>query len=196
MIVPSGSTIQTTSTVHPILNHLHSNFKEDHPGLSGFFIRDNMDNFSFGKTVSLAGSFFVCNSTVKMHIEESILLTGPKCGDQIVAGSSLIAGLTVDIKVPKMECLGTPEEPVLIVGIEGVSIEITEEAKLQNLVICLLNKARLSLSSASFAAFENVTVIRMELDGDKLLFGNEFKWAVHQDFIESASVQFSNALTQ
>jgi hypothetical protein len=174
--------------IHPILNFYYSRFISEHEKAAGILLRDNMDEFELKESLKLNGSYFICNSSIKFDLKESVLFTGAFRQDQPTYGSALLAGRAVSIKVPRMGCFGSVDDPVVILGLESVSIDITVCAKIMNLVIYLMKDAKFSFSAAGFSAFENIQVIRINQNGDDLEMAVQFDWRSHDDFLKSALV--------
>ena len=167
----------------PILNHYLTKFTTEHPSSTGVLIRESMDGLTVKKSQLLAGSYLVCSSTIKFHCEEQISLVGPFNSDNIaVEGGSLLAGRSVDLKSAKMAFVGTAEDPVTIIGLNGVFIESTSVMKIKNVVIYLLDGALFSFSSKGFESFENVRVMRMRLSDGTLEIRPLFDWPTYDEF--------------
>ncbi len=173
------------SAIHPILNSFYSEFISEHEKASGILIKDTMDESKIEKNFNLIGSYFVCNSSINLDLKESVLFTGPLCQNEHTYGGSLLAGRAVSIKVPKMGCYGHVDNPVVIVGLESVSIDITACGRIENFVIYLMKDAKFSFTASGFSAFKNMQVIRLNQNGDDLEMKVEFDWPSHEDYLKS-----------
>ena len=146
----------TSSGLHPILEDFCAQFEKNFPQATG---EEHSGEVTIKqKNYCLSGNYYVCNSTIKLDIEE-----------QISIDRSLLAGRVVKLKAPQMSFEGTKDKPVQIVGLEGVAIQATAAAKVKNLEIYLLKGASFSYSAKDFSEFENVRVVRLELKGRRSL---------------------------
>lgn len=164
---------------HPIIQHFYTQFRETYPTALGFCL-ESMDEYRISR-MHLDGSYFVCASEIKLYPKEHILFKGPSNKP----GQTLLAGRIVDVKSIKVEFIGTQDEPVVILGLEGVSITATELSKIKNLTLYLLEGATLALNFATISAFENVQVVRLRLEDSKLITRAEFDWKTHADYRNS-----------
>lgn len=171
----------------PIINYYFKEFQEKHLGCSGILIRENMDDFVVRDSVKHLGCYFVCNSIIKFHCADQILLVGPLKGeDEFIPGGNLLAGRVIDLKSPRMGFVGAEEDPVVILGLEGVSINATEVMKIKNVVIYLLEGKAFHLGASGFLHFENVSVRRLKLTGSTLTIMQEFNWKTYEEFRSSS----------
>lgn len=166
-----------------IINHFYTQFKQvqqAYPSRAGI-CAENMDELKIENRMHLAGSYFVCASEIKVHPKKEIVLEGP---DQ-QPGASLVAGRIVELKSSQIESRGTQDEPVMIVGLEGISITATELSKIKNLTLYLLEDAPLALNFENTSDFEDVQVVRLKLEGNQLTSRTEFNWKTYIDYKNS-----------
>ncbi len=170
----------------PIINHYLAEFIGKHPGSCGILIKESMEDLKLQKTHLIAGTYFVCSSTIKLHCDDQISIVGPFDSESIsIAGGSLLAGKIIDLKSPKMAFVGTKEDPVTIIGLDAISIDSTEIMKIKNVVIYLLEGASFSFMSKGFSEFENVRVMKMRSSDGTLEIRSLYDWPTYADFYSS-----------
>ncbi len=173
--------------MHPVLNHFYSKFIENNPEASGTFFSGNMDDFKVTEIFKMTGEYFVCNSAINLNPEKRICFSGAKKRELQVPGGSLLAGRVVNIKTSELILAGSEEDPVEIIGLEGVSLTATKGARLQHAIIYLLANACFSLDASAFSHFNDVSVVRIKEANDELFLGTEFNWKTYEDYIASSS---------
>ena len=90
----------------------------------------------------------------------------------------------MNLKAANIDFLGTEDEPVVIVGLDKVTIS-AKVAGIKNLVIYLFKESgrepEFLLDCASFSDCENIRVITAKLEGNSLIFTNWIHWKTHED---------------